>query len=199
MFSSPRRIGPAIRLAMARRPWIRWLAIGITAFVAGWLILGQLRQVEDARRSWTEQRTVFVAAHEHLPGDRLEFEERRLPTVAIPESALTDAPTGVVARQRIAHEEVLTSLDVGGGRGPATSADDGDVVVAVSDPLLVGAMTAVSSGLEVAVHSDGSVLAERAHIVAVEGDVVFVALDPIDAPGVSAAAQLRSASLAFLR
>ncbi len=199
MFSSPRRIGPALRLAVARRPWIRWLVIGIAASSAGWLVFGQLQDVETARRSWTDQRTVFVAVRDLAPGDLLVVEERRLPTAAIPASALAESPTGDLARQRIAAGEVITTTDVADGIGPAAGAEKGEVVVAIIDPLLQGATSRLSIGLHVAVHSEGVVLAEQARIVAIDGEIVFVALASGEAPTVSAAAQMRLASLAFLR
>ena len=199
MFSSPRRFGPALRLALARRPWIRWLAIGAAAVAAGWLVLGQLQGVEAARRSWSEQRTVFVAVHDHAPGEPLVVEARRLPQAAVPDSALDESPAGDTARQRIAAGEVITSADVAAGSGPAALAEDGEVVIAISDPLLQSAAASVSVGLSVAVHSEGIVLAERARIVAIDADVVFVAVEPGAASSVSAAAQMRIASLAFLR
>ena len=199
MFSSPRRIGPAVRLALARRPWIRWLIIGTAAVAAGWLVLGQLQTVEDARRSWTDQRIVFVAAHDHEPGEPVVVREQRLPEAAIPASAIDESPSGQVTRQWVSAGEIITAGDLAGGAGPAAAADDGEVVVAIGDPLLVGAMSNVSIGLRVAVHSEGIVLADEARIVAIDGDVVFVALDPASASSVSAAAQARLASLAFLR
>lgn len=199
MFSSPRRIGPALRIAMARRPWIRWLVIGVAASTAGWLVLGQLQDVETARRSWTDQRTVFVAAGDLAPGELLVVEERLLPPAAIPASALAESPSGDLARQRIAAGEVITEIDVADGIGPGAVAEDGEVVVAISDPLLQGASSSLSIGLHVAIHSEGVVLAERARIVAMDGEVLFVALDSSEAPTVSAAAQMRLASLAFLR
>jgi len=199
MFSSPRRIGPAIRLALARRPWIRWLVIGAAAITAGWLVLGQLQAVDTERRSWVDQRTVFVASNDHAAGEPLTVRARRLPVAAIPAAAVDESPAGLDARQRVSTGEIITTADLTGGSGPAAAADDGDVVVAISDPLLVGAMSNVSVGLHVAVHSEGIVLADTARIVALDGDVVFIALDPSDAPSVSAAAQTRLASLAFLR
>jgi hypothetical protein len=199
MLSSPRRIGPALHLALARRPWIRWFAIGAAALTAGWLVLGQLQDVDAARRSWTEQRTVFVATHDHAPGDLLVTQEHRLPEAAVPTSALDESPAGSISRQRISAGEVITTADVAIGSGPAAAADDGEVVVAISDLLLIGALSRLSIGLHVAVHSEGIVLADEARIVAIEGDVVFIALDPSHAASVSAAAQTRLASLAFLR
>ncbi len=197
MITTPGRAIPALRLALARRPWIRWLAIAAAAMTAGWLVLGQLQSVETARQSWTQRRTVFVATHDHAAGDPLVVEERDLPMAAVPASALDTAPVGGVARQRIGVGEVVTAVDVAVGPGPAAAADEGDVVVAVGDPLLQGAMANVTVGLRVAVHSEGIVLADEGRIVAIDGDVVFVALDPADAPIVSAAAQTRLASLAF--
>ena len=199
MFTSPRRFGPALRLALARRPWIRWLAIIGVSVLAGWLVLGQLRSLDAAREAWTDQATVFVAAHDHAPGDPVTVEERRLPIAAVPASAVDASPDGELARQNISVGEIVTIADLAGDTGPAGAADDGEVVVPIADPLLTGAMSTLSVGLNVAVHSEGVVLAERARIVAIDADIVFVALDPGDATGVSAAAQLRLASLAFLR
>lgn len=198
MFTTPRRFGPAIRLALARRPWIRWLTVVAAAALAGWLILGQLQRVEDARQAWTEQRTVIVAAGDHAPGDLLDVEQRRLPAGAIPEAAVDDVEIGALARQRVSDGEVITVDDVTAGAGPAAAADDGEVVVAVTDPLLLAAGSSLSVGLPVAIHSEGIVLAERARIVAIDGEVVFVALAGDEAPSVAAAAQMRLASIAFL-
>ncbi len=199
MFSSLRRIRQSTRLAVARRPWIRWLAIALTAAGAGVLVFGQLNAVENARRSWIEQRTVLIASRHHEPGEPLNVVERRLPVGAVPESAVQELDPGTLSTQRVAAGEVVTSTDVAHGSGPAAAADDGDIVVAIADPLLGEASQQLAIGLPVAVHSEGAVLAERAQIVAIESGVVFVALDASDAPSVSAAAQLRLASLAFLR
>ena len=198
MFHSPRRFGPTLRLALARRPWIRWLGIGGAALLAGWLILGQLQQVDAARRSWTDQRTVFVAARDHAPGDVLTVEQRSLPRVAIPPAALDESPSGTPARQHVSAGEIVTSDDVAMATGPAAVAQSDEIVVAISDPLLQGAMSTVVVGLAVDVHSDGIVLAASARVAAVDGDVVFVAVARREAPSVSAAAQMRNASLAFL-
>lgn len=199
MFSSPRRIRQASRLALARRPWIRWIAIALAATAAGALVFGQLLNVDEARRSWTEQRTVLIASRHHEPGEPLDAVERSLPIGAVPESALEELDSGALSRQRIAAGEVITATDVAHGSGPAAAADDGEIVVAIADPLLGDASQQLAIGLPVAVHSEGVVLAERAQIVAIDSAVVFVALDASDAASVSAAAQLRLASLAFLR
>ena len=199
MFNRPRRLGPAIRLVLDRRPWLRWSFVIVAALVAGWSVDARLDAVDDARSTWTERRTVLVASHDHEPGDELVVESRVLPSAAIPPSALEDVDAGATVRRQVALGEILTDADVTFGVGPAASAGAGQVVVAVSDPLLATAMSSVSVGLRVTVHSEGIVLADEAHITAVDGEVVFIALDPDDATAVSAAAQMRLASIAFVR
>jgi len=199
MFNRPRRIGPVLRLALARRPWLRWSLIAVAAVAAGWGVERRLQTVDDARAAWTDRRTVLVATDDHQPGDRLVAEFTSLPEIAIPPAALAEIVDGAVVRQRISQGEIVTGADVASGDGPAAAARAGQVVVAVSDPLLTTAMARVTVGLRVAVHSEGIVLAHDARITAVEGDVVFIALDPDDATAVSAAAQMRLASIAFVR
>lgn len=198
MFNRPFRIGPAIRLALARRPWLRWSFVALAALVAGWSVHDRLDDVDDARSAWTDRRTVLVASHDHEPGDVLVAESKILPLAAIPRSALEESTPGATVRQTVALGEVVTDADLASGEGPAASARAGQVVVAVSDPLLATAMSSVSIGLRVAVHSEGIVLADDARITAVDGDVVFIALDPDEATAVSAAAQMRLASIAFV-
>lgn len=199
MFNRPRRIGPRVRLALARRPWLRWTVVAAIALAAGWNVHVRLDGVDDARSAWTDQRIVLVASGDHAPGDALVVESRTLPSAAIPPSALDELPAGAIVRQHVARGEVVTHADVASGDGPAAAAESGEVVVAVSDPLLATAMSTVSVGLRVAIHSEGIVLAHDARVTAVDGDVVFVALHAEDATAVSAAAQLRIASIAFVR
>ena len=90
--------------------------------------------------------------------------------------------------------EVITAADLAIGPGPAAAADSGQVVVPVSDPLVV----APPIGATVRVYSDGLVLAADARIVDVVDDVVYVAVDERDGPAVAAAAQFRQASIVFV-
>lgn len=189
------RVGPRLRLALARRPWIRWGAIVAIALVVGATVHDRLERVDTARAAWTETRSVRVAAGDHLPGDVLMVDTIELPLAAIPASAAPDLDTGTVARQRIAEGEIVVAADVSNGGGPAATADDGTVVVPVSDPLVIS----TDVGVAVAIYSDGIVLAATGTVVHVDADVVFVAVDPADAPLVAAAAQSRSASIVFPR
>ena len=190
-----------VRLSLVRRPWIRWLVIVAIAVWAGVLVNDRLSAVAEARDRWTDRTTVAIATHPHEPGDVLAVEWRSLPDVAVPPDAITRAigreigiDAASVVRQRVGAGEVVVRSDLAAGSGPAAGADTGDVVVPVSDPLVV----APEVGSAVAVYSEGIVLAASAQIVRVDADVVFVAVDAADAALVAAAAQTRQASIVFL-
>lgn len=163
------------------------------AVAVGLLVQQQMDGVDDARAAWGETRPVLVARHDHRPGDLLVVDTVDLPRAAVPESAMDEVAAGSTARQEVAAGEVVVTGDLTSGIGPAGAVDDGRVVVPVSDPLVVTA----DIGVAVAVYSEGIVLAADAEIVSVESDVVFIAVGADDAPLVAAAAQTRTASIAF--
>lgn len=192
-------LGPRIRLSIARRPWIRWLVISGIGVLAAWLVFGQLQQVDTARASWSEQREVWVAAIDHSPGDALVAERRTLPLVAISPAAADEIESGTTARQHVRRGEVIVDADLTVASGPAAGADTGQVVVPISDPLLTLASSHLSIGVKVAILSEGIELANNAHIAAIDGDVIFVAVRADSAASVAAAAQMRLASIVFPR
>jgi hypothetical protein len=183
-----------VRIALARRPWIRWLLIAGLSIAAGVTVSAQLRRVESARSSWTDTVVVFTTLQDHSPGEPLLVASVELPRAAVPNSAVSDDPIGATARQRIAAGEIVVAGDVVSGDGPAARADDGTVVVAVHDSLVVAAPL----GARVAVFADGIVLAASGEVVHLETDVVFIAVAEADGPIVAAAAQMQTASIAFL-
>ena len=191
---SAARLGRNARLVLARRPWIRWLAVGAVAAVAGGSVHAQLQSVDAARAQWTDQQRVPVATATLSPGDALVWEWRSIPAVGVPDGVALSIPDGVVARQHLGTGEIIIDADMSVGDGPAAGATAGHIVVPVSDPLV----TDPPVGLDVAIYSDGLVLADEARIVQVDGAVVFVEVDAADAPMVAAAAQTRQASIAFV-
>lgn len=191
---SPARLVRNVRLVIARRPWIRWLAVVVIAAAAGASVNTQLHSLETARAQWTEQRRVPVALARAAPGEVIVWEWRRLPAVAVPDGVAPDIAPGALARQRVGVGEIIVDADLAVGPGPAAGATVGHVVVPVSDPLV----TTASIGLEVAIYSDGLVLVDAARIVAVAADVVFVEVPAQDAALVAFAAQTRQASIGFL-
>jgi hypothetical protein len=192
-------VGPRIRLIVARRPWIRWLIIFGIGLLVALMVSGQLQRIDTARAAWSDQSDVWVAAADHSPGDMLVAERRTLPRLAIPPAAVDHITSGATARQQLRRGEVIVDSDVTALSGPAAVADVGQVVVPVSDPLLTMASGSLSIGVSVMILSEGIVLASDAHIAAIDGDVIFVAVDVADAASVAAAAQVRAASIVFPR
>jgi hypothetical protein len=191
---SPARLGRNIRLVLARHPWIRWLAVGVVAAAAGASVHAQLQSIEAARAQWTDQQRVPVATAAASPGDELSWEWRNIPAVGVPDGVARDIFEGIIARQRVGTGEIIVDADLTVGSGPAAGAASGHVVVPVSDPLV----TDPSVGIDVAIYSDGLVLADEARVVHVDGAVVYVEVDAAAAPMVAAAAQTRQASIAFV-
>ena len=191
---SPARLGRNVRLVLARRPWIRWLAVGVAAATVGASVHAQLQSIDAARAQWIDQQRVPIATATVSAGEALVWEWRSIPAVGVPDGAALAIPDDVVARQRVGIGEIVVDADLTVGDGPAAGAAAGHVVVPVSDPLV----TAPPVGVAVAIYSDGLVLAAEARIVQVDGSVVFVEVDVADAPMVAAAARTHQASIAFV-
>lgn len=188
-------IGAATRRFLARRPWVHWLVVAVLAAGVALGIAVRVGEADEARSSWETTREVWVADRDLDAGEVADATLRSYPTAAVPGSAIpSHAPPGRL-RQRVARGEVIVEADVTVGPGPAAGADDGQVVVAISDPL-VGR---VPVGVSVAVYAEGIVLAETGRIVEVDGSTVYVAVDVAVAPVVAAAAHDHVASLAFTR
>ena len=188
------RLGPAARRFLARRPWIRRLAILALAAAGGVTTWSMLDDVERARASWTDARTVAVANGDHEAGDALRTRTVDLPAAVIPPDVVdaSELTTRTRATQRLADGEPIVRLDVA-RPGLIGLAPPDSVIVAVSDPLVPTAPL----GATVAVYAEGVVLADEAQVVDVTDVAILVAVAARDAPVVAAAAQVRTASLAF--
>lgn len=188
------RLGPAARRFLARRPWIRRTAILTLAAAGGVMTWSMLQDVERARASWTDSRTVVVAAGDHEAGDVLRVRTIDIPLAVIPPDAVdaSEVTDRTRATQRLADGEPIVRLDVA-RQGPTGLAPPDSVVVAVSDPLVPTAPL----GAAVAVYAEGIVLADEGRVVDVTDVAILVAVAERDAPLVAAAAQMRTASLAF--
>lgn len=191
---SPARLGRNVRLVLARRPWIRWLAVGMVATVAGVSVHAQVQSIEAARAQWADRQPVPIATTSVSAGEVLVWEWRSIPAVAVPDGVARSIPDGAVARQRVGTGEIVVDADLTVGDGPAAGASAGHIVVPVSDPLV----TDPPVGLDVAIYSDGLVLAAEARIVQVEGPIVFVEVQAAAAPMVTAATQTGHAAIAFV-
>lgn len=184
-----------VRLALAKRPWLHWAVVSALAAAVGVGVHSRLAAVDEAKQQWGDRRTVWVAARDLVPGDPLDAVARSLPLVAVPAGVVDEVEPGTTARQHVTAGEPITFVDLVVGTGPAAAADDGTVVVPISDPFV----SIAPVGADVAVYAEGLVLAAAARVVEVADDVVFVAVDEADGPLVAAAAQLRTASIVFTR
>lgn len=182
------------RLVLARRPWIYWSLVATLAVLAAGAVRSEMSSIAAERDAWGTTRLVLVAQRQLEPGDPVAADLVALPIAALPQDALGDQPAGAVVRQRVASGAVLTELDVTTRTGPATLAEPGRVVIALSDPLARD----VEPGLRVHVAADGLLLAEDAAVTGTVDDVVFVAVTGAEAPIVAAAAQQGIASLLYL-
>lgn len=190
---TPARLGPRVRLFLARRPWVRWMCVAAIAGLAAFVVHDRMSGIDAARREWAERVSVPIATEAAAPGAPVTWAWRELPAIAVPDG-VADVPDRASARRHIGRGEIIVAADLEAGPGPAGAADAGEVVVPISDPLV----TDPEVGVAVAVYSDGLVLAPAARIVHTDVDVVFVAVDASEAPIVAAAAQTRQASLGFI-
>jgi hypothetical protein len=169
-----------LRLLLVRRPWIWWVAVAAAAAVVGIGVAGALRRLDGERRSWGEARTVWVAAGAVAPGDPLVVEARSYPVAVVPRDAVTQAPNGAVARQRVAAGEVVVVADVS-VTGPPGLVPAGWVAVPVAQRATVARV-----GDAVAAFADGQRLADGV-VIAVDEEQVVVAVAPEVAADVSRA------------
>jgi hypothetical protein len=187
-------VATRVRRVLARRPWIYWLCVAALAVFVAVAVGDRLDAIERQRGAWGATRTIFVADGPLEPGDTVVARRVELPVAALPDAALTDLAPDTRMRQRAADGEVLTSFDVVSPPGPAASADAGEVVVTLADPLARNVVV----GMDVRVVADGLVLANSGRVTEVVDEVVFVAVDELDGPIVAAAAQQGIASLLYL-
>jgi hypothetical protein len=184
------------RRTLVRHPWIYWVGCCSLAIIAAWIVRDQLVAVDRARLSWGATRQVLVATVDHEQGQPLDAHTIEMPVAVIPPHAVAvDVElAGTIVRQRIGIGEVIVAADIASMDGPAALAPAGSVVVGIIDPLARN----VAVGLDVAIASDGIVLANDAKVVDLADDVILVAVDERDAPMVAAAAHDGTASVMFV-
>ena len=149
-----------LRLLLARRPWLYWLAVGLCAGSAWLTIHGSQARVEAERASWGATLTVWVAEGNTAAGASISAAPHEYPAAVVPPSAIAAEPTGV-ARRSIAAGEILVEGDLAGDADPPTgwvvlalAADlapvlvpgDSVAVMGNGQRLCDGLVTAVSTG-----------------------------------------------------
>lgn len=166
-----------IRMLLARRPLLYWMAVTTVALVIGMSLRSAAAQAERQRDSWGSVSAVLVAEHRLGPGERLAgaVSVRNLPNALLAASALHALPAGATARQYIAEGEVLVALDVTPDSGPLSLLPRDWLAIAIEEPN----STAFGIGDSAAVLAGGRIIAPIAVVlqVAVDGIVIGVPTD----------------------
>lgn len=180
-----------IRRFFARHRLVYWSLVAAGAIGIGATFAVQSRQLADARASWGDTTTVWVAAADTSAGAELHVRARRLPVAMLPDDAIRGSwPDGAVARQTVAAGEVIVDHDLSlarlallpdGWRGVALAVDDTSAPVVIGDRVDVVAM--------------GAVLAADGVVVQTTDAAVVVGVPPDVAAVVAAAALDRTATL----
>jgi hypothetical protein len=179
---------------LARHPWIFWVVCLAFALAAAAIVTRYVSALDQAARDLGTTRTVIVATADQPPGEPLQSRRVDMPIAIVPPEAIESADADSILRQRVTAGEVVVSADLATPSGPAALADAGTVVVGVTDMLARN----VRIGLEVQIAAEGIVLADRAEVVDLADDVIFVAVESGSAPMVALAAHDGSASLLFV-
>lgn len=183
-----------VRRVLARHPWIYWMVCLAFALAAAAIVIRYVIALDAAARDLGTSRTVIIAAADQPPGETLQARRVEMPLGLVPTDAIESVDRDTILRQRVSAGEVVVSSDLATPSGPAALADAGTLVVGVTDMLARN----VRIGLEVQVAAEGIVLADRAKVVDLADDVIFVAVDAASAPTVALAARDGTASLLFI-
>lgn len=156
------------RRLLARHPALQWVAIAGCAIAAAATVHDHTRRVDAAREAWGTSVDVWVAREPLEPGDLVVADRRPYPEAVVPPGAIDD-PRGLVATQRIAVGDPLSSVDVARA-GPLALVPAGWVVV----PVIELTPSGVSVGDHVVVVGDGVEVTDDAVVVGAVDDAVLL-------------------------
>lgn len=185
---------PRVRLALARRPWLYWLAVGLCAAGVWFGVAGAQAQVARARDGWGDTRRVWVADGDIAAGASVQATAQDYPAAMLPPSALSSLPGDAVAARSVADGEVLVADDLAGDRSVPTGWLTFAVPADGAPSLLAGDHLAVfGSGDR---WCDGIVAAASGTVDGMVGVMVEVAVPPDCAAALSAQLALAAVTLA---
>ena len=178
-----------VRSFLARHRLVHWALVASFAIGTAALVASRTAELDRRIESWGTSRTVWVAATDLAPGDAAVARATAVPVAVVAPGALDAEPVGQIARREVGAGEMLVEADLGaidrlvpiGWRHVAIAADEATLPV---DP-----------GDRVDVVAAGSVLAADGIVVQVGPAAVVVAVEPVSAPAVAAAALDRTAVL----
>jgi hypothetical protein len=185
---------PRVRLALARRPWLYWLAVGLCAAGVWFGVAGAQAQVAHARDGWGRTRRVWVADGDVAAGAAVHATAADYPVAMLPSSALTSAPGEAMAARSVADGEVLVADDLADDRSTPTGWLAFAVPADGAPALLVGDHVAVFGSGER--WCDGIVAAATGAVDGMVDVMVEVAVPPDCASALSAQLALDAVTLA---
>lgn len=178
-----------LRIALARRPWVVWLLVGLGSVGAAVAMNSQLNAARAERSAWGESRTVLVASgpvSAGTPASAAGLQERRLPIAALPPTAPDHLPNGAVIVRDLAVGEVVVPADVAQGDPRFALVPPGDVLVAIARPEVMAPITPGDAVEVTSIDRDGRATRTPAIVVAVSPTTVLLAIAADDAPIVAA-------------
>ncbi len=187
-------VATRVRFTLARRPWIRWMAVVALALTVAQIVRNTDADLARAREQWEETRTVLVASQPHEPGEEFVVEVREYPVVAVPPGSIHEIPPGSITRRHLGAGQVVVDEHLTGGSGPTALAESGQVVVAVTH----AGSAPPPIGTRVQIVGEGILLSTGATVVGVDGAVSWVAVSELDAPVVADGARRNLVSLVLV-
>ena len=169
-----------VRMLLARRPWIYWLAVAAVAAAVGLGTARALAGIDAARLAWGQQATVWVATADIEPGQPIQAQQRQVPRAVVPTTAVGGAPSDAIARQWIAAGEIITTDDVSAS-GTAGLIPEGWVAFSVPSP---GGQFRTGDHLRV---YSGDVLVATGLVVDTGDDDLMVAIPDAAGPAMATA------------
>lgn len=182
-----------IRYELARRPWVRWIAVLSLALIAGRAAYGEVEQLRTARDEWGDRRTVLAATTSTAPGDVIRVRRIEVPAHVPPAGAVTELPPGSQAVRHLVAGEIVVADDLVLHDGPTAGAEPGTAVVGIP-----AHDVAAPGGTRVSVVADGLVLSESGTVLTANGETQLVAVPRADAAAVADAVRRGTASLVYL-
>jgi hypothetical protein len=175
-----------LRLLVARRPWLYWLAVLAVAAASAAVVADAVAGVDEARRAWGASRAVVIATRDVRPGEPAAgaVATRSRPAPMVPVAAVAETGPNAVFRQHVSAGEIVVEADLAPTAAPQARIPPGWRAVAIAERVPSGA--AVGDGVDVA--SGGIVLADEAVVVGAAGDTLLVAVPAAEAAAVAAAA-----------
>ena len=185
-----------VRIGVARRPWITWLAAVAAASVVALAVHDAMAAVRQERDAWGRRTTVLVATNPISPGDAVDalVIRRDVPLALAPPGALTSVEPLDTARQHVGVGEILVDVDIGRVPGPLGVLPDEWLAVTIDGP----ANDSFVAGGAAVVLAAGAVVAPDAVVVQVLAEGVVVGVPPDVAAAVAEMAAQRLAVVALV-